>query len=263
MAAGISKNIIVAVITLALALMTLGQSSQAGVLGDLAADLENDLLRVLPRASDQGVFRSTPLSQKVVAITIDDGPDPRFTPKVLDLLKRERIKATFFLVGKNVTQYPELAKREAREGHVLGNHTWDHPVLPQENEAEVLEQLEKCRSAIRNTTGQDTHLFRPPKGLWNGQVFDAAKRLGYKIILWSETLEHQSAVTPESMAKRVVSLVRPGDIMLCHDGRLDRTKSVAALPLVITQLKAEGYRFVTVPELLAMAELAKSQGHPR
>lgn len=199
--------------------------------------------------------------QKVVALTLDDGPDPKYTPRVLDLARRRHVKFTFFLVGREIDDHADLAKREAAEGHAIGNHTWDHPNLTYDDERQNLAEIERCEDEIQRICGVRTHLLRPPKGLWDGDTFVAAEALGYRMILWSLTLEHHSAPTPEAMAKRVLDRVTPGMIILAHDGepchRVNREKTVQALPLLVDGLLKRGYRLVTIPELLKIGEKQK------
>ncbi len=202
-------------------------------------------------------------NKKVVALTLDDGPDPKYTPKVLKLAREKHIKLTFFLVGREIELHPELARQEVAAGHVIGNHTWDHTVMKLLDEGHDVMEIEKCEKEIEKICGRRTHLFRPPKGLWDGDTFLAAAESGYRMILWSVALEHHAAKTPEEMAQRVLKKVRPGMIILAHDGEpchpVNRGKTMKALPLLVDGLLKEGYSFVTVPELLELAG-NKTQG---
>lgn len=193
-------------------------------------------------------------TQKVVALTLDDGPDPKYTPTVLKIAKDKGVKLTFFLIGKMIQAHPELARQEVADGHVLGNHTWDHPVMKGSGETQDIDEIERCEAEIEKIAHERTHLFRPPKGMWDGEVFLAAEAHGYSMILWTVTVEHQSAKTPEAMARRVIDMIQPGMIILAHDGEpghaLDRRNTMKALPIIIDALHKKGYRFVTIPELL-------------
>jgi len=195
-------------------------------------------------------------NQKVVALTLDDGPDPKYTPTVLKLARDKGIKLTFFLVGKEIRLHPDLAREEAAEGHAIGNHTWDHPALTRETPPQDISEIERCEDEIEKICGQRTRLFRPPKGYWDGDTFVEAERLGYRMILWSAALEHRTAKTPEAMAQRILRHIRPGMIILAHDGEpcrpIDRSKTMKALPILVDGLLERGYRFVTVPELLEL-----------
>jgi peptidoglycan/xylan/chitin deacetylase (PgdA/CDA1 family) len=194
--------------------------------------------------------------EKVVALTLDDGPDPKYTPTVLDLARKKGIKLTFFLVGREIQAHTDLAKREVAEGHAIGNHSWDHPDMTRESEYQDIGEIEKCEDEIQTICGERTHLFRPPKGYWDGDTFVAAGGMGYRMIMWTIALEHHTAKTPAAMAKRVIDKIVPGMIILAHDGEpcqpVDRHKTMKALPLLVDGLLAKGYRFVTISELLAL-----------
>ncbi len=196
--------------------------------------------------------------QKVVALTLDDGPDPKYTPQVLALAHRKGVKLTFFLVGREIQLHPKLAKEEVAEGHVIGNHTWDHPVLSGRTTHQDISEIERCENEIERICGERTHLFRPPKGMWDGDTFLAALDQGYRMVLWSVTLEHHTAKTPQAMAQRVINKIQPGMIILAHDGEpchpVNREKTMKALPLLVEGLQKKGYRFVTVPELLKLGK---------
>lgn len=198
-----------------------------------------------------------PTDEKIVALTFDDGPDPKYTPTVLALARQYHARFTFFLVGKEIQLHPALAREEVAEGHVIGNHTWDHPMLTDQSERQNVSEIERCEDQIERISGGRTHLFRPPKGVWDGDTFIAAGALGYRMILWSVALEHHSAKTPEAMAQRVLTQVQPGVIILAHDGEpghpINRSKTMKALPVLLAGLKQRGYKLVTIPELMAAA----------
>lgn len=197
---------------------------------------------------------SVPTKQKVVALTYDDGPHPVFTPKILDILDKYHVKATFFMIGKNMDEHPEIVREVIRRGHVIGNHTYTHPRnLDLDTQAQMIRELDQCEQVIERLTGQRAHLFRPPRGLIDGAAFAIADEEGYRTILWSVCADHHDAPTPELMAERVIKRNRPGGIILAHDGSFPtRWKDVAATPLIIEALQKQGYRFVTIPELLKM-----------
>jgi len=189
--------------------------------------------------------------QKVVALTFDDGPDPRYTPRILAILRQYGVKATFFDVSRQVQAYPDLAREEVAEGHVVGNHTCSHPYLDHESRRQVSLEIGRCETCLETTLHLRTHLFRPPRGDWNPTIFREARRQGDRLILWSVAVEHHEVHTPRALAARALRIVRPGSILLMHDGACQhREATVAALPLILDGLKARGYRCVTVPELL-------------
>lgn len=201
------------------------------------------------------VYR-VPTDQRVVALTFDDGPHPKFTPRILDILDKYDIKATFFMVGKEVARYPDVVKDVVRRGHAIGNHTYTHPHnIELDTRGQVVRELSKCEDAIERTAGIRPHLFRPPRGLVDGTVFSVANDEGYRVILWTVSADHHDAPTPRLMAKRVLQHIKPGGVILAHDGMYcSRIKDVEATPLIIEELVKQGYRFVTIPELLRIAE---------
>ena len=188
---------------------------------------------------------------RLVALTFDDGPDPRYTPAVLAILARYHVHATFFVEGRFVRAHPDLARQIIAQGHVLGNHTDTHPYLNRFDPARVRAEMDGCDAALRDTLGLHTFLFRPPRGLWNRTLYDETRRRGDHLILWTVALEHHDAPTPRAMSERALRLVRPGGILLLHDGGSARRDStVAALPLLLDGLRAKGCMCVTVPDLL-------------
>lgn len=199
----------------------------------------------------------------VVALTFDDGPNPLVTPQVLDELARDRIHATFFLVGRGVRAHPDLAARIARAGHELGNHTESHDhlnALP--GRAAIDAQIDAAGDAIAAATGRRPRLLRPPFGALDYPAVDEAHRLGYTVVMWTAMpLEHEHAGWRGTRAQ-IADLLRDvpdGAILVLHDGNQGRDGvggrafEAAATHDVIAVLRARGFRFVTVSELLAAA----------
>jgi len=199
--------------------------------------------------------------EKVVALTYDDGPHPIYTPQILRILAQYHIKATFFMIGSRMEQYPDIVRMVAAQGHVIGSHTYTHPSNFEDLPPKALRQeLEQCDRVITNFTGKQPEYFRPPLGYVNNAVLHAAKLKGYHTVLWTVSADHHDAPTPALMAKRVMQRIQPGGIILAHDGSFDsRWKDVAATPLIIDALLKKGYRFVTVPELLALEAKSHKQ----
>lgn len=217
------------------------------------------VLLVVSRPQDGTRWRDrvvgyVPAREKVVALTIDDGPHPIFTPKLLDIFDRYGVKATFFMIGKRMDAYPDIVADVVRRGHAIGNHTYTHPRnIELDSQAQIIRELDACEQTIERLTGHRAHLFRPPRGLIDGSVFAIASEEGYTTVLWSICADHRDAPTPELMARRVLDNIKPGGIILLHDGETGiRWKDVSAAPLIIEGLRKRGYRFVTVPELLRM-----------
>lgn len=192
--------------------------------------------------------------QPVIALTFDDGPHPVFTPKALDILKHYRVSATFFMVGMEMEKHPDLVNRVLREGHVIANHTYSHRRLYKLTSGELSQEVSKTERLITQFTRQSSRLLRPPWGMYSQQVCRFVRQKGYHIVLWTVCAEHHDAPTPEAMAQRVLKKVRPGGVILAHDGsageKIDRSRTMQSLPFIIEGLQKKGYRFVTVPDLM-------------
>ncbi len=195
--------------------------------------------------------------EKAIALTFDDGPWPQTTVQVLNILRQNNIKATFFWIGRNLKKHPDIARQVVAEGHAIGNHTWHHWYFHM-NPATAAAEIENTSKLIYQTTGVQTFLFRPPGGFLNNGLVAYARSKNYGIMMWnSEPGEFQPRNTAAAYVKNVLNLAKPGGIVLLHDVH---PKSVLALPQIIAGLRQRGYRFVTVPELLEMqAQAPKSK----
>ncbi|MDM9585098.1 MULTISPECIES: polysaccharide deacetylase family protein [unclassified Nostoc] len=191
--------------------------------------------------------------QKVIALTFDDGPWPESTGQVLDILKKNQIKGTFFLIGQNVKNYPGLVKREIAEGHVIGNHTWHHWYQFLNPQAAAYE-IDHTADLIYQVTGIKTNLFRPPGGIMHNGVASYARNSKYAIIRWSSDSVDYSRPAVPKLINNVFRRAKPGGIVLMHDGGGNRSKTVQALPEIIANFRKQGYKFVTIPELLEMQD---------
>ncbi|MEH1968220.1 MULTISPECIES: polysaccharide deacetylase family protein [unclassified Nostoc] len=190
-------------------------------------------------------------NEKVIALTFDDGPGPKNTAQILEILKKNDVKATFFMIGQMVKYFPQVAKQVAADGHVIGNHTWHHWYFQMDG-ATVASEIDRTADIIYKTTGVKTTLFRPPGGFLNNGLAEYAKNEKYAVMMWSEQsgdAERRSPQVP-GLVKNVLKHAKPGAIVLMHDGGGNRSKSVKALPEMIAGLKGQGYRFVTIPQLL-------------
>jgi chitin deacetylase len=190
---------------------------------------------------------------KPIALTFDDGPWPEITSQVLDVLKKNNVKATFFVVGKQVQKHPQLLRQVVAQGHAIGNHTWSHQ-YHQYDEAAAAQELDEAAALVYKITGVKTSLFRPPAGILNNGLVAIAHQKKYAVVLWSVDSKdwRYQGNTPQSLVESVIKDAKPGGIILLHDGGGDRSTTVKALPQLITQLKKHGYTLVTVPELLEM-----------
>lgn len=190
---------------------------------------------------------------RAVALTFDDGPDPEHTARVLDLLAREGVSGSFFLIGKRAAASPELTRRIATEGHDLGNHTWSHKSLWLCGPRETRHQVERGHAAIAEAAGQPPRFFRPPWGMTNLALFPALRRLGTPCVFWSHQPEGQRAVPASRQAELAVGRARPGTILDLHDGdgvAGAGARLVEALPSLIAGLRRQGYALVPLRELL-------------
>jgi len=186
-----------------------------------------------------------------IALTFDDGPSEKLTPKLLDLLAAHQIKATFFVIGQNVTDHPEITARAAREGHEIGNHSWSHPNLAKMSDDGVRRELRKTDDAIRAAIGTSPKLLRPPYGsITARQKKWIAEEFGYKITLWDVDPLDWKRPGPVVVRDRILRSTRAGSIVLSHD---IHPGTIEAMPGTIEQLEAKGFKFVTVSELIAMA----------
>lgn len=209
------------------------------------------------RRQVEGLVRHGPAEMKV-ALTFDDGPNPVYTPMILDVLRKRNVRATFFLVGKHVEKYPEVARRIVQEGHEVGSHSYLHRDLVPSTRNMVLSELERAEKAFYNVHGFKPGLFRPPRGLYSEAVRRLIEQRGYQLVLWSISGMDWSGASPEKIARRVVSRINPGAIILLHDsGALlkseggSRINTVKATELIIDRLLEMGFEFVTVTELIS------------
>jgi len=182
---------------------------------------------------------------KAVALTFDDGPNPGATDKLLDVLKREHVHATFFDVGRMVAAYPDLVRREVKEGHVVGDHTWSHPMLAHRSDDSARDEIERTRDLLRKL-GATVTLFRPPYGSYTASTVNIAGSLGLRTVVWSADPSDYRRPPVDTIVQRVLSQVRPGVIILMHDGGGDRSNTVAAVPIIIDTLRRQGYSFETL-----------------
>ena len=184
-----------------------------------------------------------------VALTFDDGPSPLYTPQVLDVLRRYQTPATFFVVGYHALQYPDLVRAEARAGMTVGDHSFDHPNYPPFaalTTGQIDTEIARGRDALRGLA-PPPRLFRPPGGSFSPYVEAAAHRLGLRVTLWSvDPTDWAVGVSSGQIVARVLGAVRPGSIVIMHDGGGNRAATVAALPAIIAGIRARGLRLVAL-----------------
>lgn len=198
-------------------------------------------------------FREGPAKEKKVALTFDDGPDSVYTPQILDILDKKKIKATFFLIGSRAELFPEVVKRMAEEGHIVGNHTMSHPNIIKLDQVKTKENIMAAENVLADLAGYRTSLFRSPYGSLNPEKIQEIKDLGYKIIAWNVDSLDWKSLTEEQVMYNILENVKGGSIILQHSSgseEEDLTGTVGALPRIIEVLEKEDYKFVTIPELL-------------
>src|SRR5882757_71767 len=190
-----------------------------------------------------------------LALTFDDGPNDPHTLRLLEVLARHDVRATFFMIGRYVQQRPQIARAVAEAGHALGNHTFTHPNLIFCSETQTRIQLAECNRAVEDAAGQTPRLFRPPFGGRRPSTLRIASELGFAPVMWNVTGFDWDAHSSEAVERKVAKQIHGGDIILLHDGShrqlgLDRSHTVAATDRLVGRYKAEGYEFVTIPEML-------------
>lgn len=184
-----------------------------------------------------------------IALTFDDGPNPTYTPQVLSILQHYGIHATFFCIGENVQNFPDLVQQENAAGNVVGNHTWSHPDLTTRSASFIHTQLNDTSTLIQQVTGVQPLFFRPPYGAINDTVKTEAWQLGLTPTLWSIDTEDWQKPGSSAIVTTALSQAQNGSIILMHDGGGDRSQTIAALPTIITGLQQRGFQFVTMQQL--------------
>jgi peptidoglycan-N-acetylglucosamine deacetylase len=195
---------------------------------------------------------------KQIALTYDDGPNDPHTLKLLDVLAKHNVRATFFMIGRFVQQRPEIVRAVAQAGHVIGNHTFTHPLLIFESEAQTRIQLVDCRQALQDAVGEHSSLFRPPFGGRRPATLRVARKLGLQTVMWNVTGYDWTAPPAPVIEKKVERQMRGGDVVLLHDGGYramgaDRAQTVIATENLIRRYKDQGYEIMTIEEMLPIS----------
>lgn len=195
-------------------------------------------------------FTRVPINEPYIAMTFDDGPHSSNTPRLLDMLRQRNIKATFYVVGRNVDMYPAITRRIVAEGHEIGNHTWSHPNLTKLSNEGVRNELLKTKAAIGRAAGVQPRTMRPPYGaLRQDQRAWILEEFGYPTILWSVDPLDWKKPGPSVVTSRILGATSNGGIVLAHDLH---SQTVDAMPATLDGLLRKGFKFVTVSQLLAM-----------
>jgi peptidoglycan/xylan/chitin deacetylase (PgdA/CDA1 family) len=191
-----------------------------------------------------------------IALTYDDGPNDPHTQRLLEVLAKHNVHATFLLIGRYIQQQPQIAREIVQARHIVGNHTFTHPLLIFKSEAEIRQELTKCRDALQDAIGKPSNLFRPPFGGRRPAALRVARELGLETVMWNVTGYDWNAPPAAAIERKVAKEIRGGDVILLHDGGhkqmgADRSQTVIATDHLITRFKTEGYEFVTISEMMA------------
>jgi len=196
-----------------------------------------------------------PRASKQIALTFDDGPNDPHTLKLLHVLSKHNVHATFFLIGRYVRQRPDIAAEIAKRGHVIGNHTFTHPLLTFKSALRIRSEIIQCRDEIHEAVGEHSNLFRPPWGGRRPAVFRIVRQLGLEPVMWNITGYDWKATSAEFIEEKVAPKIRGGDVILLHDGGhaafgTDRSATVSVVDRLLTRYLPEGYEFVTIPKMM-------------
>jgi peptidoglycan/xylan/chitin deacetylase (PgdA/CDA1 family) len=228
-----------------------------GVVGGAAAAVGLGWASMDPQSQLYGrTFLGTPGVGKRLALTYDDGPNDPHTGRLLDVLAKHGVHATFFMIGSYVDKRPDIARAVAAAGHEIGNHTWSHPNLIWCSSARVRHQLERTAKALADTIGPHTSLFRTPFGGRRPASLRVVRSMGLLPVMWSVSGKDWELPTAQAIEEHIWRQVRGGDVILMHDGShrgfgWQRGETVKATDAVIARAKDEGYTFRTVGEMMA------------
>lgn len=245
------------------------RAGRQGTPPDLAGGLERDN-RMLGEADLERLFpdivlRAAKGNEKIIALTFDDGPDDVYTPAVLDVLKEKQVRATFFLIGNRVEQYPEVTRRIIEEGHLIGNHTFTHPNTGKPLGEQLRNELERTEKALAAFGVSPSYLFRPPYGALTAPAAVEVANMGYRLALWSIDSLDWRGLSKEEVLNNVVPHIAPGRVILQHSAGgpgEDLSGSVQALPEIIDYLRQQGYTFVTMDQMFPLPVQAEAANCP-
>jgi peptidoglycan/xylan/chitin deacetylase (PgdA/CDA1 family) len=221
-----------------------------------AAALAAGYQSMAPTAQWYGkTFTGLARGSRQIALTYDDGPNDAHTLRLLEVLAKHNVHATFFLIGRYVKQHPEIVREIVQAGHIVGNHTYTHPLLIFKSQGEIREELTQCRSALQDAVGDPSNLFRPPFGGRRPAVLRVARALGLQPVMWNVTGYDWNAPPAETIEHKIGKQIRGGDVILLHDGGhkqmgADRSQTVIATNHLIARYKSEGYEFITIPQMM-------------
>lgn len=222
----------------------------------LLSDLSHavSLERLGPKLFERIHWRALTDEPKI-ALTFDDGPHATSTPRILELLQRFNVQATFFLVGKHLEKHPEIAREMVGTGHEIGNHTFSHSLLYVSTKNRIRDEIRRTDTLLRNIDGAEPKFFRPPAGFFTKQVLDIAEQLGYQTVVGDVYPRDPHLPGKKKIVDRVLQRTVAGSIIILHDGgnarRVDRSQTLEALSEIIPNLKNKGFEFLTLSELIS------------
>lgn len=200
------------------------------------------------------VFWRAPIHEKKIALTFDDGPHPVYTPKLLNLLDKFNVRATFFLIGQHIKVNINLAREIAQAGHEIGNHTYTHPPLFRLTNSEMISEIQRTEELIMKLDGADPQFLRPPMGLFSRRVLDVVEQQGYKTVVGDVYPRDPHLPGKNKIVQRVLNRTIKGSIIILHDGgnsnHVDRSQTLWAVEQFVPQLQERGFEFVRLSELL-------------
>lgn len=200
------------------------------------------------------VITDVKTSQKAVALTFDDGPDPTNTPILLDVLKKHHAKATFFVIGTRAEKNPEILKRIARDGHEIGNHGYTHFKDKSRKDDYMRYEIKKTNEVVYELTGQNPCLFRPPGGYLSDALVALTQKEKILIAYWSyiQDTKDWRGTKAQPISNHIIKNIKPGQIIILHDGCSNGLQTAKAVNILVEKLSQEGYRFVTMSELIKL-----------
>ena len=224
-------------------------------------EISDDLAARLYRATHELPTEDRSGRPRLIALTFDDGPYPIYTPMLLDVLHDLHVPATFFLIGQDARQWPELTQRIEAEGNEIGDHTYTHPNLDQESPAQVQDEVLRGRDVLWSIAHDPSvrFLMRPPHGRYTMTTLHTLQGIGYHVVLWTDDSGDWRTLTPQQIARDMIRHASAPDIVLLHSGKL---ATIEALPDVIERFRRAGYRFVTIGEMLRLTT-PQVMNHPK
>lgn len=204
----------------------------------------------------QAIWDFCHMKGNYVAVTFDDGPDPVYTPQILDLLKKYRVKATFFVVGKKAKDFPQVIQRINNEGHEIANHTYNHEYNAMITEEKLTKELKKTDEVVKAITSKSMTLYRPVAGIYNDTIMNTATKQGYLVTMWSWHQDPKDWMNPGvyPIYHHVSTAMKPGDVIVLHDSGGDRSQAVFALEEILKTMKSNDFKGVTVSELILLSQ---------